>query len=109
MRLAGYVTREALEDAVRDAGGTVCWGEVKPGSAEVGVMVDVDPEYAASEASWYVPHLRGEFDVRDVRDFAEAAASGDRQIALALASRLFVFDTEISAVERGLSRPRGRA
>ncbi|MCP3729291.1 hypothetical protein M9978_02520 [Sphingomonas sp. MG17] len=102
MMLCGDITRAALEEAVREAGGTIAWSEEKPASTEIALKIDVDPEYAAYEAAWYVPTCRGEFDPQDVRDFATAASRGNRALALALAPRLFVFDSEMAAVERAL-------
>lgn len=101
MKLYGEISRADLEDAIREAGGTVVWGEsAKP--PIVGLKVCVDPDYAAFEASAFTDSPRVQFDLGDVRDFVSTAARGDRAMALALAPRLFIFDSEREAVARAL-------
>ncbi|WP_439539505.1 hypothetical protein [Sphingomonas sp.] len=101
MKLYGEISRADLEDAIREAGGTVVWDE-NAKTPLVGLTVEVDPDYAAYEASAFTEDLRVQFDLADVRDFVSTIARGDRAMALALAPRLFIFDSERDAVARAL-------
>jgi hypothetical protein len=109
MIISGKAEITALAAIIEQNGGTVTWGEgARPDHVTTSVKVEIDEEQTArklAEAGWFGGDEDGPddcADARDVRDFVAACTAGDRQLAQALAPRIFVSDANQAAIERGL-------
>lgn len=105
--IEAIVSADVLIDKLRALGATVVWCGTKPSQetmVEIEVTIDAADAWELLPGDWTEDEEPDQPAWRDVGDFIDACASGDRSIALALLPRLCLSADNASIGERVLER-----